>query len=128
RHPPADRTVLGLLSLLARQVPVETLAAAAVLPTDDVLGSLSALSAAGLVRLGDRGWATSHDLVRETVAADLAEADRARLDARLALADRGEPRNRLLEVRARLRARRGDLPGARSDLREALIAEPDLAA
>ena len=183
RHPPADRTVLGLLSLLARQVPVETLAAAAVLPTDDVLGSLSALSAAGLVRLGDRGWATSHDLVRETVAADLAEADRARLHARLAaalaggnadpvelaehlagagdseaaarqyataagqrvegaddagvaelvdaglaLADRGEPRNRLLEVRARLRARRGDLPGARSDLREALIAEPDLAA
>ena len=183
RHPPADRTVLGLLSLLARQVPVETLATAAVLPTDDVLGSLSALSAAGLVRLGDRGWATSHDLVRETVAADLAEADRARLHARLAatlaggnadpvelaghlagagdseaaarqyataagqrvegaddagvaelvdaglaLADRGEPRNRLLEVRARLRARRGDLPGARSDLREALIAEPDLAA
>jgi DNA-binding SARP family transcriptional activator/tetratricopeptide (TPR) repeat protein len=183
RHPPADRTVLGLLSLLARQVPAETLATAAVLPTDDVLGSLSALSAAGLVRLGDRGWATSHDLVRETVAADLAEADRARLHARLAaalaggnadpvelaehlagagdseaaarqyataagqrvegaddagvaelvdaglaLADRGEPRNRLLEVRARLRARRGDLPGARSDLREALIAEPDLAA
>lgn len=183
RHPPADRTVLGLLSLLARQVPVETLATAAVLPTDDVLDSLSALSAAGLVRLGDRGWATSHDLVRETVAADLAEADRARLHARLAaalaganadpvelaehlagagdseaaarqyataagqrvegaddagvaelvdaglaLADRGEPRNRLLEVRARLRARRGDLPGARSDLREALIAEPDLAA
>ena len=183
RHPPADRTVLGLLSLLARQVPVETLATAAVLPTDDVLGSLSALSTAGLVRLGDRGWATSHDLVRETVAADLAEADRARLHARLAaalaggnadpvelaghlagagdseaaarqyataagqrvegaddagvaelvdaglaLADRGEPRNRLLEVRARLRARRGDLPGARSDLREALIAEPDLAA
>ena len=183
RHPPADRTVLGLLSLLARQVPVETLTTAAVLPTDEVLGSLSALSAAGLVRLGDRGWATSHDLVRETVAADLAEADRARLHARLAaalaggsadpvelaghlagagdseaaarqyataagqrveaaddagvaelvdaglaLADRGEPRNRLLEVRARLRARRGDLPGARSDLREALIAEPDLAA
>lgn len=183
RHPPADRTVLGLLSLLARQVPVETLATAAVLPADDVLGSLSALSAAGLVRLGDRGWATSHDLVRETVAADLAEADRARLHARLAaalaganadpvelaehlagagdseaaarqyataagqrvegaddagvaglvdaglaLADRGEPRNRLLEVRARLRARRGDLPGARSDLRGALIAEPDLAA
>src|SRR6185437_16632174 len=109
----------------------------------------------GLVRLGDRGSATSHDLVRGTVAADLAEADRARLHARLAaalaggnadpvelaehlagagdseaaarqyataagqrvegaddagvaelvdaglaLADRGEPRNRLLEVRA----------------------------
>ncbi|HEY7104127.1 MAG TPA: BTAD domain-containing putative transcriptional regulator [Mycobacteriales bacterium] len=183
RHPPADRTVLGLLSLLARQVPVGTLTTAAALPPETVLGSLSALSAAGLVRLGERGWATSHDLVRETVAADLADADRAQLhaqlaaalaganadavelaghlagagdaeaaarqyataagqrvegaddagvaelvDAGLALADRGEPRNRLLEVRARLRARRGDLPGARSDLREALIAEPDLAA
>jgi DNA-binding SARP family transcriptional activator len=183
RHPPADRTVLGLLSLLARQAPVGTLAAAAVLPPEDVLGALSALSAAGLVRLGERGWAASHDLVRETVAADLAEADRAQLHARLAaalagtdadpaelaehlaragdaqaaarqyataaalrvdgaddagvaelvdaglaLAERGEPRNRLLEVRAQLRARRGDLPGARSDLREALIAEPDLAA
>ena len=183
RHPPADRTVLGLLSLLARQAPVGTLATAAVLPPEDVLGALSGLSAAGLVRLGERGWATSHDLVRETVAADLAEADRAQLhaqlatalaganadpaelaehlagageaeaaarqyaaaagqrvdgvddagvaglvDAGLALADRGEPRNRLLEVRAQLRARRGDLPGARSDLREALIAEPELAA
>jgi DNA-binding SARP family transcriptional activator len=183
RHQPADRTVLGLLSLLARQAPVGTLATAAVLPPEDVLGSLSALSAASLVRLGERGWATSHDLVRETVAADLAEADRAQLHARLAaalagadadpaelaehlagagdadaaarqyataagqrvdgaddagvaelvdaglaLADRGEQRNRLLEVRAQLRARRGDLPGARSDLREALIAEPDLAA
>jgi len=183
RHPPADRTVLGLLSLLARQAPVGTLATAAVLPREDVLGSLSALSTAGLVRLGERGWVTSHDLVRETVAADLAEADRAQLhaqlaaalaganadpaelaehlagagdaeaaarqyataagqrvdgaddagvaelvDAGLALADRGEPRNRLLEVRAQLRARRGDLPGARSDLREALIAEPELAA
>ena len=51
-----------------------------------MLGSLSALSAAGLVRLGERGWATSHDLVRETVAADLAEADRAQLHARLAAA------------------------------------------
>ncbi len=183
RHPPAGRTVLGLLSLLARQAPVGTLATAAALPPEEVLGSLSALSAAGLVRLGERGWATSHDLVRETVVADLAEADRAQLHARLAaalagadadpaelaehlagageaeaaarqyataagqrvdgaddagvaelvdaglaLADRGEPRNRLLELRAQLRARRGDLPGARADLREALIAEPDLAA
>ena len=51
-----------------------------------MLGALSALSAAGLVRLGERGWATSHDLVRETVAADLAEADRAQLHARLAAA------------------------------------------
>ncbi|HVE29998.1 MAG TPA: BTAD domain-containing putative transcriptional regulator, partial [Mycobacteriales bacterium] len=86
RHPPADRTVLGLLSLLARQAPVGTLATAAVLPPDDVLGSLSALSTAGLVRLGERGWVTSHDLVRETVAADLAEADRAQLHAQLAAA------------------------------------------
>ncbi len=183
RHPPADRTVLGLLSLLARQAPVTTLAAAAVLPADAVLGALAALAAAGLVRIGERGWASSHDLVRETVAADLADADRAQLHARLAaalagadadaaelarhlagagdaeaaarqyetaarqqvdgaddagvadlvdaglaLADRGEARTGLLEVRARLRARRGDLAGARADLREALAAAPDPAA
>jgi DNA-binding SARP family transcriptional activator len=180
RHSPADRTVLGLLSLLARQAPLGTLASAAAQPPDDVLAALAALDAAGLVRLGERGWATSHDLVRETVAAALPAADRAQLHARLgaalaaadadaaelarhlagsgdaeaaarqyaaaarqrvdgaddagvaelveaglALADRGEARTGLLEVRARLRARRGELAGARADLREALAAAPD---
>jgi tetratricopeptide (TPR) repeat protein len=86
RHPPEDRTVLGLLSLLARQVPVPTLAAAAVAAAEEVLGSLARLAAADLVRLGERGWATSHDLVRETVAADLDAAERGRLHARLAVA------------------------------------------
>ena len=63
-----------------------TLAAAAVAPAEEVLGSLARLAAADLVRLGERGWATSHDLVRETVAADLDAAERGRLHARLAVA------------------------------------------
>ena len=180
RHAPADRTVLGLLALLARQVPVPTLAAAAATSPEDVLRSLAALSAGGLVRLGDRGWATAHDLVGQTVGDDLDAAERARLhgriagalgaadadpaelarhhagagdadaaarcyaaaarslvdgaddggvaelvDSGLALAPPPAVRGQLLDVRARLRTRRGDLPGARADLREALAGATD---
>lgn len=85
------RTVLGMLSLLARQAPVRLLVAAASrtpeeVAVDRVEVALAELSTVGLVRLGSRGWATSHDLVRETVQELLDPAERARLHAALAAA------------------------------------------
>ena len=51
-----------------------------------VLDALSGLAAAGLVRLGEQGWATAHDLVAETVTAALAPGERGRLHGLLARA------------------------------------------
>jgi DNA-binding SARP family transcriptional activator/DNA-binding transcriptional ArsR family regulator len=78
--------VLALLALLAREVPAGTVAAAAGLDGRAVLEALSTLAAAGLVRLGEQGWATAHDLVTETVTAGIADAERGRLHALLAAA------------------------------------------
>lgn len=175
QHPPARRDVLHVLSLLGREAPARIVADA--LETDEatVLAGLDALTRSDLVRLGAYGWATAHDLVRETVAAGLDGGRAARLHAAiaralaadgadpselarhaqlagdavtaaehfaraaalrldrlanddaaslaergLALAESGPVRASLLEARAEARARRGDLPGARSDLREAM--------
>ena len=82
--------VLGLLALLAREAPAQTLATAAGVPPRAVLDALSALTAAGLVRLGERGWATAHDLVAETVTAALAAGERGRLHGLLARAVEAE--------------------------------------
>lgn len=76
--------VLALLALLAREVPASTVAAAAGLDGRAALQALSVLAAAGLLRLGEQGWATSHDLVAETVTAGLADGDRGRLHGLLA--------------------------------------------
>jgi tetratricopeptide (TPR) repeat protein len=51
-----------------------------------VLTELSALDRAGLVRLGEGGWATGHDLVAETVTEALPGGERGRLHALLARA------------------------------------------
>jgi tetratricopeptide (TPR) repeat protein len=59
-----------------------------------VLGDLDALGRAGLVRLGERGWAPAHDMIGEVVAARVSEAASVRVHARLALAlqnAQGEP-------------------------------------
>jgi hypothetical protein len=77
-------TVLALLALLAREVPAGLLARASGSAPADVLAALAALAAAGLVRLGEQGWATAHDLVAETVTAALPDAERGRLHALLA--------------------------------------------
>ena len=76
--------LLALLALLAREAPASTLAKAAGLEPRAVLDTLSGLAAAGLLRLGERGWATAHDLVAETVVADLDHGERGRLHALLA--------------------------------------------
>jgi tetratricopeptide (TPR) repeat protein len=80
----ARSEVLGLLALLAREAPARTVAAACGLDGRHVLEALSALAAAGLVRLGEQGWATAHDLVADTVAAALDDGDRGRLHGLLA--------------------------------------------
>jgi tetratricopeptide (TPR) repeat protein len=179
-HDGAPTTVLGLLALLGREVSARTLGAALDLPQPQVLGLLDELAAADLVRLGDHGWRTSHDMVAEVVVAGMTDGTRARLHARLATvldlqrgdaaerarhwlgagdpakaaeayaraaahaldqvadaeasqlvdaglaaSDAGGPvRARLLEARAQIRRRRGDLAAARDDLRAALHGYP----
>ncbi len=85
-----DRKVLAMLALLAREAGVAGLAAATRADQADVLDSLSRLYRRGLVRVGDRGWATSHDMLTEVVVAGLDPADRSRLHADLAGALRSE--------------------------------------
>jgi DNA-binding SARP family transcriptional activator len=82
--PRAD--ALALLALLAREAPASTVAVAAGLDHRTALDALSALAAAGLVRLGEQGWATAHDLVAETVTGGLEAAERGRLHGVLARA------------------------------------------
>ena len=79
-------TVLALVALLARETSARTVAVAAGLDPRATLDALSGLAAAGLVRLGEQGWATAHDLVGETVTAALPPGDRGRLHGLLAAA------------------------------------------
>jgi DNA-binding SARP family transcriptional activator/tetratricopeptide (TPR) repeat protein len=179
RHVGIEAELMGLVSLLAREVPARTLAAATGADEADVLDGLAALSTTGLVRLGERGWTTAHDMVAEAVAAELPAAESARMHrllARALEAEGGDPaelaRHWLLagepasaaasfalaaaaaldssadaeaetladaglsahdglatgvalrKVRAQARSRRGDIPGARDDLRAALAGHP----
>lgn len=78
--------VLAVVALLAREAPAGTVAAATGLDVREALAALSGLAAAGLVRLGEQGWAAAHDLVGETVTAGLSVADRGRWHALLARA------------------------------------------
>ena len=78
--------VLALVALLARETTARTVATAAGLDPRAALDALSGLATAGLVRLGEQGWATAHDLVGETVTAALAPGERGRLHGLLAAA------------------------------------------
>ena len=86
RQSGAPAHLLALLALLAREAPASTVAQAAGLDPAAALEALAALAGAGLVRLGERGWATAHDLVTEAVTADLDDGERGRLHALLARA------------------------------------------
>lgn len=169
------RDVLELLALLGREAPARLVAAAASRPQAAVLEDLDVLIQAGLARVGEVGWAVSHDLVADVVGSALPTERRLHLHAVLGEAlrrDRAEPaevgrhlaasgdragaarrfdraalealaafandeavrlaeaglaldppaavRRSLLESRAEGRARRGDLAGARGDLRKVL--------
>jgi DNA-binding SARP family transcriptional activator/tetratricopeptide (TPR) repeat protein len=78
--------LLGLVALLAREAPARTLAAAAGREPRSVLEALSELARAGLLRLGEQGWGTAHDLVAEAVTAGLDAGERGRLHGLLAVA------------------------------------------
>ena len=86
RRPPLAREVLALLALLAREAPAQVVADAAGVGPRAVLDELSGLAGAGLVRLGELGWATAHDLVAEAVGAGLDPTERGRLHSLLAAA------------------------------------------
>ncbi|WP_161962266.1 BTAD domain-containing putative transcriptional regulator [Nocardioides speluncae] len=86
----ADRELLALLALVARETNASTLAAATATPEPQVLDSLSRLFRSGLAQLGDQGWSTSHDMVTEVVSSGLDIVERARLHASLARALRSE--------------------------------------
>lgn len=86
RQPPIRREILRLLALLGREVPARVLVVALSRQPAAVLDDLDALARAGLVRLGEGGWATAHDLVGEVVAASLAPTEGARLHHLLAVA------------------------------------------
>jgi tetratricopeptide (TPR) repeat protein len=81
---PLAREVLGLLSLLVREVPARLLALASGAAERAVLDALATLSACGLARLGEQGWAAGHDMVAEVVADCLSPSERGRLHAHLA--------------------------------------------
>jgi DNA-binding SARP family transcriptional activator len=86
RQQPQARLVLDLLCLLAREAPAGMLAVACGATEADILDRLDGLLRAGLVRLGDLGWATSHDMVSEALAARMNDAQRGRLHGMLAQA------------------------------------------
>jgi DNA-binding SARP family transcriptional activator len=84
-HSAEAATVLCLLALLGREVSARTLAAATGGTDAQLLGRLDELAAADLVRLGERGWRTAHDMVAEVVVGELSDAGRGRLHAQLAV-------------------------------------------
>jgi len=86
RETGARAQVLALVALLARETTARIVATAAGLDPRATLDALSGLATAGLLRLGEQGWATAHDLVGETVTAALAPGERGRLHGLLAAA------------------------------------------
>ncbi len=84
RLPRAAQELLRLLAVLGREAPARLLAGATGRPTRDVVGELELLDRSGLVRLGDRGWSTAHDLITDAVSDDLGRTERGRLHRRLA--------------------------------------------
>ena len=86
REPPPRREVASLLALLGRETPARVLATATAADQAQVLDDLDGLARAGLVRLGDGGWAPAHDLIGETLADGLTRPERGRLHGRLARA------------------------------------------
>lgn len=174
---PRRRALLVLLALLGREAPAALLAEATDHAQATVLDDLDTLTSGGLVRFGDDGWATSHDLIAETIRQSLSPGEAAQLHATLAEALGGQEggsaeraahlraagqvvpailafttaglaalqrhaveeadslasnglelvpapsqRAALLRIRAEARALRGNLPGARRDLTEAIAA------
>ncbi|MGH3115237.1 MAG: tetratricopeptide repeat protein, partial [Gaiellaceae bacterium] len=90
RQPRARRETLCLLALQGRETPARVLAAARGTEQTATLDDLDALARAGLVRLGEGGWATAHDVIGESVAEGVDQAERGRLHQMLARALRAD--------------------------------------
>lgn len=86
RRLPGERETLALLALLGREVPARLLAGARKCEEAVVLDELDGLARTGLIRLGDAGWATAHDLIAEAVTDALGREERGRLHHHLARA------------------------------------------
>ncbi|MGH3516446.1 MAG: BTAD domain-containing putative transcriptional regulator, partial [Haloechinothrix sp.] len=80
------RELLRLLALLGRETPARVLADVLGRVQLEVLDKLDDLAHAGVARLGERGWATAHDLVAESVVAGLDRPTRGVLHGMLARA------------------------------------------
>lgn len=86
--------LLHLLAILAREAPARLLALAADAEQSRVEKDLVRLTATGLIRLGDGGWAIEHDLIGEVIAGHLDRSQSGRLHhtfARVLIADGAEP-------------------------------------
>lgn len=86
RQPASRRELLSLLALLGRETPARILATATKARQASVLDHLDGLTQAGLVRIGDAGWAPAHDLVGEMIVERLGGAQRGRMHEILARA------------------------------------------
>lgn len=97
REPTARWEILSLLALLKRETPARILAGAQGADERKVLGEMDLLARAGLVRLGDNGWATAHDMIGEAVIDALDRPERGRLHQLVAQAleaEGGDPAER----------------------------------
>jgi DNA-binding SARP family transcriptional activator len=84
--PARCRDMLGPLALLGRPAPPALLAAATATDLRTVLDTLEGLGSAGMASPGPRGWAPSHELVRQAATATMHPAETARFHALLATA------------------------------------------
>lgn len=82
--PPPRRKILSMLALLGREGSARLVADATGAEQAEVLEDLEALARTGLARLGDKGWATAHDLITESIVDGLNRAERGRLHQMLA--------------------------------------------
>jgi tetratricopeptide (TPR) repeat protein len=71
-----ERAILESLAALGRETAAATLAAALDRPASEALGSLDALTRAGLVRLDERGWTFAHQSVADAVSSGLEPGER----------------------------------------------------
>jgi len=110
RHAEAARDLLGLLAVLGRPASAELLADVTGASIDAVTAQLHELAAGELVSHSERGFATFHDLVAETVRDALEPVHRARLHNLLARALASE--TAASGERARHLAGAGDRPAA----------------
>jgi DNA-binding SARP family transcriptional activator/tetratricopeptide (TPR) repeat protein len=102
RQPADARHLLAVVALLGREASTALLAHVSGQPSRSVVDELDLLARTGLVRVGDRGWTTGHDLIAAAVRDRLAPSEEARLHVLIAEAlgaDGGMPGERAAHLR-----------------------------